>query len=45
MSEHNQVNSQGMPCVEEGENQINKEGLPEESYKTKMVQEDMEKLM
>ncbi len=41
----NQINIEGMPCVEEGSNQIDSAGLPEESYKTKMVQEDMEKMM
>ncbi len=39
------INKEGMPCVEEGANQINGEGLPEESYKTKVVQEQMNKMM
>lgn len=34
-----------MPCVEEGHNQIDSDGLPTESYKTKMIQEDMKRMM
>ena len=44
MSESNQLKN-GMPCVEEGANQITSEGLPEASYKTELVQEQMNKLM
>lgn len=39
------LNKDGMPCVEEGDNQITSDGLPAESYVTKQTQEDMEKMM
>lgn len=39
------LNKEGMPCVEEGDNQLTSEGLPAASYVTKEAQEDMEKMM
>jgi len=34
----------GLPCVVEGSNQINSEGLPEASYVEKQADSDMDKL-
>jgi len=35
----------GMPCVEDKNNQLTSEGLPEDSYVLKQLQEDMDKMM
>ena len=38
------LNKEGLPCVEEGNNQLTEKGLPEDSYVLKQLQEDMGKL-
>ncbi len=35
----------GMPCVEDSNNQIDSNGLPAERYNTKQTEEDMNKML
>jgi len=39
------LTSEGMPCVEEGDNQLDSQGMPQERYLTEELQEDMNKMM
>lgn len=39
------INSKGMPCVEDKDNQITSDGLPAESYVSKQSREDMDNMM
>ena len=41
----NQLDKDGLPCVQEGNNQLDSKGLPEESYLEKMNQRDLDKLL
>lgn len=38
------IDKDGQPCIEDKDNQITSDGMPSPSYKTKLVQEQMDKM-